>query len=150
MGAWFVCPILFGYTVDWCMVNLFHSKSFILLNIYIYMYWVYFCFINQENYNHVSFETLNDLLQCRMYFQAQFVLSCQKEIYLKYGFFFFSFFLLDLFALLSVYHKSFIFLKKHNAVYFISVSSVCSLNLNLEKIIFFFINLNIIIHLIKI
>lgn len=62
---------------------------------------------------------------------------------------FFLFFLLDLFALLSVYHKSFIFLKKHNAVYFISVSSVCSLNLDLEKI-FFFINLNIIIHLIKI
>lgn len=113
------------------------TPSHLFYWIYIYMYWVYFCFINQENYNHVSFETFNDLLQCRMYFQAQFVLSCQKEIYLKYGFFFFSFFLLDLFALLSVYHKSFIFLKKHNAVYFISVSSVCSLNLDLEKIFFF-------------
>lgn len=52
--------------------------------------------------------------------------------------FFSFFFILDLFALLSVYHKSFIFLKKHNAVYFISVSSVCSLNLDLEKIFFFY------------
>lgn len=66
-----------------------------------------------------------------MYFGAQFVLSCQNEIYLKSGFFFF----LDLFAL--VYHKSFFFLK-HNATYFISVSSVCSLNLALEKIIILF------------
>lgn len=62
-------------------------------------------------------------------------LSCENEIYLKSGFFFFF----TLFALLLVYHKSFIFIfDKHNTVYFISVSSVCSLNLDLEKIFIFF------------
>lgn len=64
-------------------------------------------------------------------------LSCENEIYLKSGFFFF----VTLFALLHVlvYHKSFIFIfDKHNTVYFISVSSVCSLNLDLEKIFIFF------------